>query len=42
MTTAFAFILQEIKAVTKSNRGLGVHLIPLKYVKPRPKGRTST
>ena len=29
------FILQEIKAVTNNNRGLGVHTVPLKYVKQR-------
>ena len=37
--TAFVFILPEMKAVAKSNRGIGVHLVPLKYVKPR--GKTS-
>ena len=32
----------SIKALTKSNLGLGVHLTPLKYVKPRPTGKTFT
>ena len=31
-----------MKAVTKSNGGLGVHLVPLKYVKIRSTGVTST
>ena len=31
-----------MKAPTKSNWGLGVHLTPLKYVKPRPTGKTFT
>ena len=25
----------------KDQRGLGIHLVPLKYVKPRPTGKTS-
>ena len=31
-----------MKDVTKSNRGLGVHLVPIKYVKLRSTGVTST
>ena len=38
--TAFVFILEDMKALTKSNWGLGVYLTPLKYVKPRLAGKT--
>ena len=31
-----------MKAITKSNWHLGVHLVLLKYVKPRPTGEAST
>ena len=34
---AFAFILQEMKAVTKSNWGLGVHLTPPKVCETKTK-----
>ena len=39
ITTAFVFIIQEMKAVTNSNGGLVVHLVSLKYVKTRPTGK---
>ena len=38
---AFVFILQETKSIIKSNWDFGVHLAPIKYVKPRPRGKSS-
>ena len=35
-------MLQEMKAVTKSNWGLGIHLVAWKYVKQEPKSTTTS